>query len=419
MRFNSRSDLNFHKVDRQATGDRTSPSLIKSIFTKLAVVAGVASLAGCGQLDFGSGPFSGPATPPPQQAAAPAGTTFGSGPTRIALIVPLTQNGQPFVVGESLKNAAELAINDTGGTSVTLLVKDSGGNASGAQAAARAAVSEGAQLILGPLFANSVRAVGGVARPANRPVIAFSTDTSVASSGVYLLSFLVQSYVERVVTYAASRGKRSIAALVPNNAYGTVALGAFQEAASRRGIRVQAIERYSPGTLASAANRIGAVASQIDALFIPEQAAGMAAVSRALMAAGIDPSRVQVLGTGVWNDARVMKLPLLQGAWFSAPENAGFNNFAGRYRQRFNSDPARIATLAYDAVTLAVALAGQQTADKFGAGVLTNSAGFNGADGLFRFRPDGTNDRGLAVLEIRDGSSRVISQAPRSFTGGT
>lgn len=381
--------------------------------------AGALVLASCGQLP-GLSPADGPSLPPTQPVAqgtppSTPGASLGTGPVKVAFIAPLTQGGSPSVVGTSLRNAAELAMSETGGAAITLLIKDSGASPAGARAAAEAAVGEGAELIVGPLFANSVREVGGVARRSGRPVIAFSTDSNVAARGIYLLSFLVEDYVNRIVDFAADRGKKSFAALVPENEYGNVALAAFQQAAARRGVRVQVIERYGAGGLTRAAQNIGAAASSIDALFIPEQAGAMGDVSRALIAAGVTPGKVQVLGTGLWNDSRVLKLPLLQGAWFSAPENAGFNAFASRYRAKFNSDPTRIATLAYDAVTLAVALAGQQ-GTRFNEGILTNTSGFNGADGLFRFRNDGHNERGLAVLQIGRGTTTPVSPAPRSFT---
>jgi len=382
-----------------------------------------AALAACSQIPGmgGGNPFGGSDRLPADNAGpAPAttpGMTLGTGPVRVALLVPLTQNGAPFVVGQSLKNAAELAIADTGGTSVTLLVKDTGGGAGGARAAAQSAIQEGAQMVIGPLFAGSVRAAGGVARGAGRPVIAFSTDTSVAARRIYLLSFLVENYVDRIVGYAASKGKRSIGALVPQNTYGNVALAELQQAASRRGIRIAAVERYGAGGGAAAAQRIARSAGSMDALFIPEQAQAMPAISSALIGAGVRPDRVLIMGTGLWNDARAMNLPLLQGAVFAAPENSGFNAFADRYRARFKTDPIRIATLAYDAVTLAVALAGQQGREKFPESILTNPSGFNGADGLFRFRTDGTNQRGLAVLQIDKGTTSTVSGAPRSFTG--
>lgn len=380
----------------------------------LAILATLA-LSGCGPIGMGGG--RGPAvtaTPAaPLEAAAPTGATFGNGPKRVALILPLTQQGGPSAVGTSLRNAAELAVSESGQNAITVLVKDDQSSPEGARAAAESAIAEGAEIIIGPLYAGNVREVGRVARAANRPVIAFSTDTSSASRGVYLLSFLVEGYVDRVVQFAASRGKRSFAALVPESEYGNVALAQFQSAAAAAGVRVQAIERYSRGNVTAAAQRIGSISGQIDALFIPEQADQMSSVSQALVAAGVDPTRVQVLGTGLWNDSRVLRLPALQGAWFPAPENAGFNSFASKYRAKFNSDPTRISTLAYDATSLVAALSQMQGG--LSDGTLTNSAGFNGADGLFRFRGDGLNDRGMSVLQIRNGTTSVVSPAPKSF----
>jgi ABC-type branched-subunit amino acid transport system substrate-binding protein len=138
-------------------------------------------------------------------------------------------------------------------------------------------------------------------------------------------------------------------------------------------------------------------------------------VARALTANKIDPRAVQILGTGLWNDARVLGLPALQGAWFATPENAGFAAFAQRYRAKFGSDPTRVATLAYDSVSLAAALARTQGARRFSEDVLTNPTGFNGADGVFRFKPDGSNERGLAVVQINNGTTTVISPAPRTL----
>lgn len=379
-----------------------------------AALAAALALAGCGGAIPGFGSAEPPPIPQTQPTLPPGGNVLGSGPTRVAIILPLTQGDQPSSVGASLRNAAELAIEQVG-QHITLIIKDDGSSPAGARAAAEAALQEGAQVFIGPLFAGNVREVGLVGRRANRPVIAFSTDSSVAARGVYLLSFLVESYVNRIVDYAADRGKRSIAVMAPQSDYGTVALAAFQSAAGRRGLRVVTIERYPEGNPAAAAQRIGAVASQIDSLFIPDQAANMAGVSRALIAAGVKPGAIQVLGTGVWADARVLNLPLLQGAWFSSPENAGFNDFAQRYRAKFNADPVRLASLAFDAVTFVGALA---SAQRLNEAALTDPNGAVGADGLFRLRTDGLNDRGLSVQQIRAGQTTVISPAPRSFSGG-
>jgi ABC-type branched-subunit amino acid transport system substrate-binding protein len=387
-------------------------------------------LAAVAALVCACNPLSGPGVPGARdlRLAAPVGRVevgpltdggeqIGDGATRIALIVPLSQASGPSQVGASLRNAAKLAFAESGTNDVTILVKDDHSTPAGAAQATQAALNEGAEIVIGPVFAGSVREAARVARGAGKPVIAFSTDSSVAGHGVFLLSFQVESYVERIVAFAAQRGKKSVAVLAPEGDYGNVALAQFQQSAAEHDLRVLTIERYKPGALQTSVQRIAAASEQIDALFIPEQAEAMGAVSRELLAANIDTKRIQILGTGLWNDARVLKLPALQGAWFVAPENAGFNALAQRYRAKFNADPARIATLAYDAVSLAIALSRSQGSQRYSESVLTNPSGFNGADGVFRFKADGSNDRGLSVLEISNGAAKVLAPAPRSFTG--
>ena len=252
---------------------------------------------------------------------------------------------------------------------------------------------------------------------AGKPVIAYSTDMSSTAHGVYLLSFLVESYVDRIVDFAASRGKKTIAVLAPENDYANVATGALQQAAARRDIRVALIERYKPGGAAAAIARIAALGGQIDACSSRNRPPPCRRWRRRSPANGIDSHHVQILGTGPWNNSRVLSLPALQGAWFASPENAGFVGFAKRYRAKFGADPTRVATLAYDSVSLSAALARTQGGRRFSEEVLTNSTGFNGADGVFRFKPDGGNERALSVLQINNGSTVVVSPAPRSLTG--
>ena len=399
---------------------------------RLALLAGSACLlAACGSTvgtvgklnsdtDVSANAPVGKVDSQPLPGATAAGDTIGTGAVKVALILPLTSaNGQPSLVGQSMRNAADLALSESGSTDLTILVKDDHSAPDGARNAAQAALGDGAELFIGPLFAPDVREASKVARGAGKPMIAFSTDTSTASRGSYLLSFLIESYVDRIVDYAAAKGKKSIAALIPDNDYGRIADAEFEQEAAKKHVRVQAIEHYTPQTLQASVKKVAALGDQIDSLFIPEKADAMTAVSEALVANGIDGKKVQIMGTGLWNDARVLNLPALQGAWFSAPENGGFNAFAARYRAKYNSDPTRIATLSYDAVSLAAALARMQGSQRFSENVLLNKSGFNGADGVFRFRADGLNDRGLAVLQINGGSATPVSPAPRNFAGGS
>ena len=359
-------------------------------------------------------------TPPAGEPVA--STPAADGQVRIGLVLPLTAQGNAGLAAQSMKNAAEMSLADFKANNVQLLVKDDGGSPQGARNAAEQAIAEGAEIIVGPLFAQSVSAVGQVARSRNIPVIAFSTDASVAARGVYLLSFLPETDVRRIVAYSASRGKRSFAALMPDNAYGTVVEAALQQEVARHGGRVVVLEKYphDANRTAEAVRRVAQAANQIDSIFIPDSPDSVPQVAQALAANGVDLKRVQLLGTGLWgDDTRISSEKLLDGGWYPSPEQTGFRNFSGRYRARYGQDPVRTATLAYDAVALVAALVKTQGMQRFSEQVLTNPSGFAGIDGVFRFRPEGTNERGLAVLRVTPSGSQVVSPAPKSFAPGT
>ena len=375
-----------------------------------------ALLAGCSGNSSLLNSFTSP-TPPPQSAQAPPGATIGTGEVKVGLILPLSAGGNAGIAGQSMRNAAEMAIAEFNAPNITLLLKDDGGTAEAARIGAQQAVDEGAEIILGPLFAQSVSVVGQVARARNIPVIAFSTDANVASAGVYLLSFLPESDVERIVQYAASTGKRSYAALIPDNPYGTVVEAAFKQAVARRSAQVVAIERYphDRAGMATPVRNVAQAAVRADALFIPDSGDAVPDVMATLVGAGVNTKRLQLLGTGLWDDPRVYATAALDGGWYAAPDGTGYRNFAARYRARYKQDPVRTATLAYDAVALIAALVKTQGAARFAPETLTNPSGFSGIDGLFRFRQDGTNERGLAVLRVAASGGQIISPAARSF----
>jgi ABC-type branched-subunit amino acid transport system substrate-binding protein len=356
--------------------------------------------------------LTGPAQPPAQPASA-----LGAGRVKVGLVLPLSGTGNAAVAAQSMRNAAEMALAEFNNPDLQLLVKDDAGTAPGAQQAAQQALDEGAEIILGPLFALSVGPVGQLARSRNVPVIAFSTDANVAARGVYLLSFLPESDVERIVGYAAGQGKKSFAALVPDNAYGTVVEGAFKQAVGRHNGRIVAFEHYplDRAQMQGPARTVAQASSRADAIFIPDGADAVPTVVQSLISNGIDTKRVQLLGTGLWEDAQIFSTPALEGAWYAGPDSTGFRNFSARYRSRYGQDPVRTATLAYDAVALVAALIKTQGPKRFSEEVLTNPSGFTGIDGLFRFKPDGTSQRGLAVLRVSPSGGQVIAAPPKAF----
>jgi branched-chain amino acid transport system substrate-binding protein len=387
--------------------------LLVAISTFLTACAGI-----------GSGPtaeFAGGQAPATNSEGSQAAGSIGTGQVKIGLILPLSATGNAGLAAQSMRNSAEMALAEFNNPNIQLLVKDDGGTSQGAQQATQQALDEGAELILGPLFAHTVTAAGQTARARNVSLIAFSTDSNVATRGTYLLSFLPETDVDRVIEYAMSQGKRSFIALLPDNAYGTVVEAEFKQVVGRKGGRVVEVERYAPddaGKLQEPIRQIAQAASRADALFIGDGGEQVPQVAQALTAGGVNLKRLQLLGTGLWDDPRIFASAALEGGWFVGPDPNLPNNFrafAGRYRSRYGQDPVRTATLSYDAVALVAALVKTQGQQRFSDEVLAANSGFAGIDGVFRFRNDGTNQRGLAVLKVTPSGGQVVAPAPRSF----
>jgi ABC-type branched-subunit amino acid transport system substrate-binding protein len=377
--------------------------------TAVGLILGAPLLGACANNT--SGPFG--QQPAPLNAAQQP-VAVGTGQVKVGLLLPLSASGNAAVAAQSMKHAAEMALAEFQNPNIQLLIKDDAGTPQGAQQGTQQALDEGSEIILGPLFALSVPSAAQLTRARNASMIAFSTDSSVAGRGVYLLSFLPESDVNRIVEYATSIGKRSFAAMLPENAYGNVVEVAFKQAVGRKGGRIVAFEKYGADR-AGPARTIAQALGSADALCLADDGDAVVGAADALVAAGANLKNLQLLGTGLWDNPRVFGTPALQGGLYAAPDPSGFRAFAARYRAKFGADPVRTATLAYDAVALVAALARTQGPQRFSAEVLTNASGFAGIDGLFRFRADGSNERGLAVMRVASGGGQEAAGSPKSF----
>ena len=412
----------------QGHGGRKSVGAIIALLMSAALVS---ALAGCmGSSRFGSPRETAPTLsapvetvteqpldlPPANDAAtAPASTLAGTDGITVALLLPLGASGNTAAVATALRNAGELAQSEYKGARIKLVIKDDLGTPEGARNMARNALAEGAQVVLGPLLASSVKAAGEVTRGARKPMIAFSTDQTVGGRGVYLLSFLPDNDVDQIIGFAASRGKTSFAAMIPEGAYGNVVAAAFQEACARRGLRVATLERYNASNADQAAKAIAAVTVPVDALFVPENGDGAASTGAALQAAGIETKKWQLLGTSAWDDPRLTKTPAFQGGWFASPDRNGFAAFAKRYQAKYGEEPPRLASLSYDAVFLVNALLNQYGQQAFAESTLLNTDGMIGTDGLFRFKAGGGTERPLSIFQVSSNATTVIQSAKQNF----
>jgi ABC-type branched-subunit amino acid transport system substrate-binding protein len=355
---------------------------------------------------------------PPPAAVTPAPLPPPSEPpakVEVALLLPLS--GANAALGNAMLDAAQMALFDVADDKLELMPHDTHGTGQGAADAARAGLAAGAKLIIGPLLAAEVEMVKPVARAADIPVLAFSTATQLAGDGTFLMGFLPRQEIDRIAAFAYAKGVNRFAVLAPRTPYGEIAVAAMRGAVQAQpGASLERIETYDPAAadLAPVVKRFAA-AHDFEALLLPEGGAQLKILAPLLPYYDVDPEKVRFLGTGLWDEPGIGGEPELAGGWFAAPPPAARADFERRFRELYRRPPPRLATLAYDATALAAVLAHGENGPDFSPAALTNPSGFAGIDGIFRLRPDGLVQRGLAVLEVRKEGSVVIDAAPETF----
>lgn len=373
---------------------------------KLLAAGLVALLAGCAIV-----PKTGPEGPTPAPAPPPSGDVLptDSERHRVALLVPLT--GTNSAVGQSIANAATMALLDTNAQNLRVTTYDT---AAGAAGAAARAIADDNRLILGPLLAEQIPAVAAAARPAKVPIISFSNDEAAAARDVFVMGSIPGQSVDRVVDYARGRGINTFGALVPLGEYGKRASEALMSNVRSGGGSVVGMETYNrSGDSISAAARKLHDAGGYQAVLIAD-GGRMSSTAAPLLKSGEGP---QILGSELWSGEKlVSQTPALHGAWFAAVSDDRFPQFAKSYNSRFGGQPYRIATMGYDAVLLTLRVAREwRPGETFPLARLIARDGFLGLDGVFRFGRDGVIERSLEVREVRPGGVRVISPAPDRF----
>ncbi len=349
---------------------------------------------------------------------APAPVPAAPAPRKVAVSILLPLSGKKADLGQSMLKAAQMALFDIGSTDFQLIPRDTKGTREGAIAAATDAVNAKNDLILGPIFAEDLKAIKPIVSGSGVPVVSFTTDWTLSGDNTYLMGFLPFIQVARVAKYAQSKGLNRFAVFAPQTEYSDVVVRTLQGS----GAPVAHVNRYTSAQadLSSTVKGFLGTPRQVDfdALVLPLGSEGLKTMVAALDVNGIKQPSVRFIGTGLWDDAGLTTNPSLFGGWFAAPDPALRQDFERRFQENFGAAPLRLASLAYDATALAAVLAASPASAEgpvYSRTAMTNPRGFAGIDGIFRFRADGLSERGLAILEIRAGRSVVIDPAPTAF----
>lgn len=397
----------------------------RTVWTALLLVVTGLFLTGCETVSlFGDDAKPSVKAPKPTTVVTTQPTTPNTAPpvpvagqVRIAVLLPFSHpDKNTRAVAQSLLDAAQMAMFDMGAKSMVLIPQDTGTSPETAAAAANAVIGKGAELILGPLLANDVRAVAPIARARNVPIIAFSTDRTVAGDGVFLLSFLPEQEVSRVISYAASQGRNKFVALVPSTPYGQRVEEAFRNSVMQMGREVLSVQTYEPNAQALEPAVKAVAKLGFDTIFLPEGGVMLRSLGPILTVNGVDARKVKFLGTGLWDEPATAREVSLAGGWYALPPQEQRANFITRYQQLYSSKPPKIASLAYDAIALSATLSSGRPGQRYTRSTIADPNGFAGIDGIFRFRSDGMTERGLAVYEITQaGQPSVVSPAANTF----
>jgi len=438
---------------------------VRSIVVATCAAVALAALAACAPTT------KGPSLPPPMRTTTPPASTTSpvaeqtklvpsrgtrpvappaDGLARVALLLPLS--GPSAGVGEALLDASQMALFDVADGAMVLQVYDTRGTPEETVKVTEKAISEGAQLILGPVFAADARAAAPIAAAHGINIVTFSTDPTIAGQNVFVLGFLVQEQVREIVTYARSQGRARFALLAPESAYGQAVTEAFNRIVPAQGGQITRVGSYAANgsnldpvlkTLTNFDQRKRALAVErsrlsakgdtaalkaleqndsfgdvdFDALLLPDQGVRLTRAASLLSFYDVDLARTQLLGTLLWNTPNLGQEPALVGGQYPAPAPEGNRKFQGRYRDIFGHAPLTIASHGYDAVALAAALARSGMDQPFSFAALTSPSGFAGVDGIFRFMPDGLSERGFAIMQVTKDGPILVRDGVTSFVG--
>ncbi|AXT27234.1 penicillin-binding protein activator [Ruegeria sp. AD91A] len=343
-----------------------------------------------------------------------------SNPVPVALLVPRSGDA---ALAQSLENAARLAMSDLPNVKIDLRVYDTAGNPTTATAVAQQAVAEGAKIIVGPVYAQAANAAGLAVLNNNINVLSFSNNTSIAGGNVFVLGPTFENTASRLVNYAGRQGKTNMVIVHSNDSAGQVGQTAIANALANSRVNnagTVGYDRSQQGVINSVPTIKATVDSTgADSIFMTATTAGaLPLFSQLLPEAGVSPATTQFIGLTRWDiPPQTLELPGVQGGWFALPDPSKAQAYRQRYNATYGEAPHPISGLAYDGIAAIGALVSQGKSDALTGAALTQNAGFQGVGGIFRLRPNGTNERGLAVATIQNKQVVVIDPAPQSFSG--
>jgi len=339
---------------------------------------------------------------------------------KIGLLVPLT--GSFSYLGNTISGGSELAFFKMRNPNIELLYFDTAG---GEQAvnAANEAISNNVDVVIGPLFSDSVSAVKPLLKASNIPVLSFSNNIDVAEPGVWVLGYLPEHQISQLVDFAVARGKQNFGILSSNSQLGKKITKAAINQLADYGLSARTVfelDNISQMEQEELLSQIKTFAKYVDTskdpLTLPPPAydtviiAGdtdfILQVAPILSYYDLGPDRALFMGIDKWNQPKMLNEPSLQNAILTLPKRPAEEKFNNVWQSEFTFESNDLAKISFDASAMVIATAVANAPIPL-ADDLATQPGFIGFSGQFKLSKSGLTERVFEIMEI---SNNLLAQ---------
>lgn len=394
---------------------------------------------------------------------------------RMAVILPLTGNASS--VANDLKNAATMALFNLNSDNIILQFYDSKGTSSGAREATLKANEDNADIIVGPLFADEVASakkvadapiisfttdqsvlsknvfsIGFLIEQQIKRIVEYSIENGYKRFAIIVPdnetgNFIIKNFKkyasdfdgEVIITRSYKNKKEDLMKSVKDISDFDNRNKEYKQYVSDAKARLNYLTSLSGSAYSSAyddtqysstddeveflqktlddlSKKTTVSNPDYDAIFIyGDDINDVIMIGSSLMYYDVHPDKIKFLGTSQLENSKIYGERAFNKAWYPSVSTKYNGKFNQAYKEHFGSEPNKIASLAYDAVSLIgmISKDGEiETSD------ILNPNGWTGINGIFRFNRNGTSERNMDVKQIVGGGitkTKVISPANVNF----
>lgn len=356
----------------------------------------------------------GAATPAPSAGPVPSAQTFGSGETKVFMLLPLSASGGMGEKGRRMFDAAKLAMADLGNQTITLSVQDTRGDSAVAKDLVVKAMTSGARVIIGPAELDAAQRLTSISGPTRPPVLVLAENFPGAPR-LYAMALNEADSAAAGAAAIAQKGKRKFVLFVARSPIAGAIEKRVANGLSITGASIALTMPFDPVAEAEkAAADMLATVSTPEGVVIAIGDANPLPILRALKARGVSADKVAVIGTARWLEQPLAD-PLFQGSYVAALDKSEAGPIADRFKATYGYAPDINAIYAYDSVALTAGIAGAMGPKGFTPQILENRNGFRGSAGVFHFRSDGASERSMSFYRIDRGVAKKIANSVTGF----